>query len=104
MEKAFMPVDNATVMVGVSTSWMAGAIKGRPSGPFQLRLYNALASAVFYRVGDSSVQATSADVPLPPGAVEIITVRNADARPDTHIAFVAASGSGSVYASTGNGL
>lgn len=105
MEKAFMPVDNATVTVSVSASSTPGvAIKGRPTGAFQLRLHNALAGVIFYRVGDASVQASTADVPLPAGAVEVITVKNSDSRQDTHIAFVSASGAGSAYASTGNGL
>ncbi|TAJ70707.1 MAG: hypothetical protein EPO51_16595 [Phenylobacterium sp.] len=104
MDKAFMPVDNATVTVSVSTSSQPGAIKSRPTGAFQLRLHNSLAGLVFYRVGDSGVQATAADVPLPAGAVEVITVKNSDSRPDTHIAFIAASGAGAVYASTGNGI
>jgi len=100
-----MPVDDATVTVSVSASSTPGvAIKSRPTGAFQLRLHNALAGVVFYRVGDSTVQATSADVPLPAGAVEVITVKNNDRRQDTHIAFVAASGTGSAYASTGVGL
>jgi hypothetical protein len=104
MEKAFMPVDNATVTASVSAASGAWGIKGRPSGTFQLRLHNALSGVVFYRIGDSSVQATTADLPLPAGAVEVITVRNLEARPDTHIAFIAASGAGAAYASTGYGL
>jgi hypothetical protein len=104
MDNAFMPVDSATVAVSVTTSSQLAAIKSRPTGAFQLRLHNALAGVVFYRVGDSNVQATSGDVPLPAGAVEVITVKNSDSRPDTHIAFIAGSGSGSAYASTGNGI
>lgn len=104
MEKAFMPVDNATVTASVSAGSVAWAIKGRPSGPFQLRVHNGLSGVVFYRIGDANVQATPADVPLPAGAVEVITLRNPDARPETHIAFIAPSGSGAAYASTGYGL
>jgi hypothetical protein len=102
--QAFLPVDNATVTVSASTTTARGEIKKRPTGSYQLRLFNGLSDTVFYKLGDSTVEATSADVPLPAGAVEVITVKNSDNDPDTHVAVIAASGTGSVYASTGNGL
>jgi hypothetical protein len=100
----FHPIDDATVTVSVTSSTARGAIKKAPSGKFALRLHNALSEAVFYALGDATVEATTSDVPLPSGAVEVVTVENADRNPITHVAFISASGTGSAYASTGYGL
>ena len=100
----FWPIDNATAKVSVSSTSARGAIKSVPTGKFQLRLHNALSEAVFYALGDSSVTAATTDVPLPAGAVEVITVQNSDKNPLTHVAFISASGTGSAYASTGYGI
>lgn len=101
----FHPIDNATLTVSVTSSSSPQAMKKIPSGKFTARLHNALSEAVFYRFGDNQVVgSTTAGVPLPAGAVEVVTVENSDRNPITHVDIVSASGSGSVYVTTGFGL
>lgn len=100
----FNPADNATVTISAGASSQSQAIKKRPTGKFQVRIHNAAATLCFYRFGDSTVTAANTDVPLPAGAVEVVTVENRDASAETHMAVILASGSGSVYVTTGAGL
>lgn len=100
----FCPIDDATASVSVTTSSANALIKADPEGAFQLRLYNAGTSTAFYAVGNSSVTAAVTDVPIPSGAVEVITVQNPQSAPVTHIAAITASGTATLYASTGFGI
>jgi len=100
----FHPVDDATTTLAAGTTSVRAAIKKRPTGEFQIRIHNAAAALCFYRIGDDAVTATSTDVPLPSGAIEVVTLDNPDADPETHIAAILASGTGSVYVTTGGGL
>lgn len=100
----FCPIDDATASVSVTTSSAASLIKADPEGSFQLRLYNAGTATVFYAVGGASVTAAVTDVPLPSGAIEVITVQNPQSSPVTHIAAITASSTATLYASTGFGI
>lgn len=100
----FHPVDNATAAISASTTTASAEVKKRPDGAYQIRIHNAASALAFYRIGDSAVEAASSDVPLPAGAVEVVTVQNNDADPETHVAAILASGTGSVYVTTGAGL
>lgn len=100
----FCPIDNATASVSVTSSSAASLIKADPEGSFQLRLYNAGTATVFYAVGDEDVTAAVTDVPLPSGAIEVITVQNPQSSPVTHIAAITASSTATLYASTGFGI
>lgn len=99
--KPFAPNDNATSSVSATTSTASSALKRVPTGPFSLRLYNAGAVAVFYRLGGSAVTAAATDVPLAAGATEVITVNSTDKDPLTHIAAITASSTATLYATTG---
>ena len=101
---AFHPIDRATTTISASTTSARGAIAKQPSGRHQLRLTNATGQTAFYRLCDSDDDATTADIPLPDGAVEVVTVENAEKLPITHVAVILAAGSGSFYVSTGRGL
>jgi hypothetical protein len=100
----FHPVDDATTTIAASTASVRGAIKKRPTGEFQIRIHNAAAALAFYRIGDSTVVATNTDIPLPAGALEVVTVMDSDATPETHVAAILASGTGSIYITSGAGL
>lgn len=104
MQPPFFPIDDATGSISGATSTASAAIKKQPSGKHQLRLYNAGSATVFYALGGSAVEAAVTDVPLPSGAIEVITVENADASPLTHVAAITASGTATLYLSTGRGI
>lgn len=102
--KAFTPIDAATATRAVTATTARVAFSKPPLGEFQARLHNAGGATVFFRVGDSTVEAATTDIPIPAGAVEIITVKNLDADPDTHIAAITASGTATLYITTGEGI
>lgn len=105
MDRAFQPIDGSTVSINASTTSAVGAIAKQPTGSHQLRIANLTTAVAYYKVGTSSaVVATTADVPLPAGGVEVITVRNPMAAPETHVAVDLASGTGVVALTTGDGL
>jgi hypothetical protein len=102
--KAFFPIDRATTTISASTSSARGAIAKQPSGKHQVRLYNGTGQVAFYRLCDLNDDATTADIPLADGAIEVVTVENADALPVTHVAVILSTGSGSFYVTTGHGI
>lgn len=63
------------------------------------RLYNAVTTTAFLRFGTGPLVATTADMPLPPGAVEIQTVP-----PGSVMAAITATGTATVYATAGEGF
>ncbi|ODT85696.1 hypothetical protein [Phenylobacterium sp. SCN 70-31] len=102
--KPFTPADDATASIAATTLTANAAIKQQPTGAHQIRLYNAGASTVFWALGPSGVTAALTDIPLPAGAIEVITLANGVANPATHVAAITASGSATLYVSTGLGL
>lgn len=102
--KPFTPTDDATASIAVTTASASAAIKRQPTGAHQIRLYNAGAATLFWAFGDAAVTASLTDVPLPPGAIEVITLANAANAPISHIAAITPSGSATLYATTGQGL
>jgi hypothetical protein len=104
MMRPFAPVDDATASISVTTTTARAAIDGAPQGEFQLRLYNAGTATAFYALGNSSVEAAATDVPLPSGAIEVITITNPQQNPVTHIAAITASSTATLYVTTGNGI
>ncbi len=104
MMRPFAPVDDATASISVTTSSAAALIKGAPMGEYQLRIYNAGSSTAFYALGSSTVTAAVTDVPIPSGAIEVITITNPQQNPVTHIAAITASSTATLYVTTGNGI
>ena len=96
---SFTPNADATVNL---TAGVASTNVALPAAGEQLRLYNAHTATVFYELGTSSAStaATTTGVPLPAGAVEVISV----GPQHTYLAAIAASGSGTLYATKGNGF
>lgn len=102
--KPFTPVDDATASISATTSSARAAIRLQPTGAHQARLYNAGSATVFWAAGDGAVTAAATDVPLPSGAIEVVTILNASASPATHVAAITASGTATLYITTGQGL
>lgn len=102
--KPFTPADDATASIAASVSTASTAIKQQPTGAHQLRLFNAGSATVFWAAGNAAVTAALTDIPLPAGAIEVVTLPNATASPTTHVAAVTASGTATLYLSTGQGL
>jgi len=96
----FSPYGADTVNITATTSSNRVALN-LPTAPVNpdVRIYNAGTVPVFIVFGDSTVTATTARMPIPPGAVEVFTM-GAQA---THMAGITASGSAVVYATTGRG-
>lgn len=104
MEHAFHWLEDATSTVTATTSSQAVAILRRPSGRFQIRIYNGHTVAIYIRKGTSIVVATATDMPIAPGSVEVLTINNADQSTITHIGVLAASTSGPISITTGDGI
>ena len=102
--KPFTPVDDATASVAATTTSDRAALKQQPTGGHQLRLYNAGASTVFWAVGNSAVTAALTDIPLPSGAIEVVTLANGTSGAATHVAAITQAGTATLYATTGQGL
>ena len=96
----FTPYGLDTTAVSVSATTASGALN-LPTAPMpsSVRLHNATSVTVFVQFGGSTVEATTANMPLPAGAVEIFEIGGGA----THIAAITASGTGTLYATTGRG-
>jgi len=102
--KPFTPVDDATASIAVTTSSASAAIKQQPTGAHQLRLFNAGSATVFWATGNAAESAAITDIPLPSGAVEVVTLANTTGSAATHVAAIAASGTATLYVTTGQGI
>lgn len=100
MTRAFKPGQSATVSISCTTTTARAAITGAPGAEFQVRLYNAGSATVFVARGGSAVDATTSSMPLPAGAIEVITCEAAV----THVAAITSSGTATLYITTGSGL
>lgn len=88
----FAPFDIDTTSIAVTQSSGTTAITlpgadAAPPGALNVRIYNAGSAVAYVRFGDSSITATTAKVPIPPGAVEIFAFGGC-----THIAAIADTG------------
>lgn len=105
MVEPFLPLLSDTAKQTATTSSAAtaltvpgeGGVAATP-GARTARVYNAGLVAVFIQFGDSSVVATVAKMPIPPGAVEVFTIAGA-----TYFAAITASSTADVYVTPGRG-
>lgn len=105
MMPPFHPIDRATATISASTTSARAAIPKQPSGRHQVRIFNGTAEQAYYRICGVTDDATSADIPLPSGAIEVVTVQNADAdSAKSHVAVILAASTGSVFVTTGHGI
>ena len=94
----FSPI-GATVNIAVTTSTGRVALTDNThlSGD-DVRLYNSGSVVVFFAFGNSTIDATVTSTPLAPGASEVF-----DAGRSTHVAAITASGTATLYATSGRG-
>lgn len=97
----FRPADRSTGLLNATTAGGASrmALKRSGSEAAHVRLHNPGPSMLFVRFGDETVTATTADLPLPVGAVEVL-----DATGASHVDAVTASGTSLLYATCGKGM
>jgi hypothetical protein len=97
----FSPLGLGTVNITATTTTGNVALN-RPTAPMgaDVRLYNAGAVAVFVMFGASDVAATTGNMPLAPGSVEVFALPPSA----THLAAITATGTATVYATAGVGL
>lgn len=97
---AFQPNDANTVNLATGTSTGNVALPTRVSNG--LRVYNSGTDTVFIKFGTSSsvTAATTTSMPIPGGAVEILSCPPTY----THVAAITASGTPTVYFTTGDGI
>ena len=93
---AFQPLEQGTVSLAATTS--SGNVAVNVRG--QVRVYNSGTVPVFINLatGNSITASTTADVPIAPGTVEVLTGVG------DHIAGITASGSATIYFTPGAGL
>src|SRR5262249_25769950 len=112
----FSPFGTDTTAVSVSGSNASGALNlpgattdlsGASSGTTRsariggvsVRVYNATATTVFIQFGNSTVAATTSNMPIPAGAIETFQIGPGV----THIAGITSTGTGTLYATPGMG-
>lgn len=86
-----------TVTVAASTSSAAGTL---PITSSDVRVYNATDAIAFVKFSNAAAPtATSADIPIPPGGVEVFGANGAK-----YVGVILASSSGNVYFTSGRGI
>lgn len=98
-ESPFTPT-GATVALSATGTSSQSAISGFPStsGSGVMRVVNAGTAIAFIKWGSSAPTATTADMPILPGAIEVFSVGTT-----TNVAAITASGTATVYFTPGNG-
>lgn len=92
----FSPI-GGTVNVSATTSSSRVALT---LGGNSLVVYNSAASIAFVKLGSSTVDAaTATSVPIAAGSTRVFALGS-----ETHAAAILASGTGTVYFTTGNGV
>lgn len=94
MTKVFEP--NASTSLAVSTT--SAEVTTLTATDNIVRLYNATSVTVFVRWGTTAQTAVTTDMAIAPGTVEVFSKNNA-----TRLAAITASGSGTLYITTGIG-
>ncbi len=100
----FRPLPNGTVSLSASTSSAAVGLAGAPrGGRYQVRIVCTGSTPFFLKFGQSGLIATANDIPFPAPCDEVLTVANRDDNPVTHAAAITASGTATVYLTSGDG-
>lgn len=100
---SFEPMKDATVNIAVSTSSQSILVENF-GGANQIRVMNNATATVWITFGGvSDVAATTNDIPIPSGGVEVFSV-GAVAAGNVYAAAIAPSGTGSIYFTPGAGI
>jgi hypothetical protein len=100
-EYPFQAFGIGTASASATTSSAATALTLPSQVPkrTQVRVYNAGSVTAFILFGTSGVTATTGNMPVPAGAVEVLSVPEGT----THVATITASGTATVYFTAGEG-
>ena len=99
---SFEPMSASTVNIAVSTSTQSVLIANF-SGANQVRVMNDSSGTVWVAFGGSGVNASAtADIPIPAGAVEVLSAGSAAST--LYAAAICPSGTGKVYFTPGAGI
>lgn len=90
---------NVTGSAALTLPTTEGGFASGAPGARHVRICNAGSVIVFIQLGDSTVAATTAKMPILPGGTEILTLGGA-----TYVAAITASGSADVYFTPGMGV
>lgn len=96
---AFLPKTTTKTISASTTSASATWTDADKSGDC-LRIFNSTAGVAFVRIGRGAQTATTADIPIAPNAAEVIGCND---NSDT-VAVILSTGTGSVYATKGEGI
>lgn len=96
MLKSFMSSDKGTVNIVASSTTASAALDVFSSA---VRVANTGTVPVFIRFGGSAVVATTGNMPVLPGTVEVFTKGAYD-----RVAAITASGTATIYFTAGEGL
>lgn len=97
---SFSPIDGSTVNINVSSSSQSVLVSNLGSGQ-QVRVENDGSATVWIRAGDSTVTATTSNIPIPSGDIEVFTF---NPKGPLYIAAIAAGSTGKVYFTPGAGI
>jgi hypothetical protein len=89
--------ESGTQTLAATTS--SGTRVAVPTRNGTIRLFNAGTTTVFIKAGGATVAATTSDLPIPPGVIEVISKGGA-----THISGITNSDSATVYVTPGEGV
>lgn len=101
--KPFIPMPAATANVDVAASSGSVSLAVNPGSPIQVRVMNDGSATAWINFGVSGVSAALATgVPVPAGAVEVLTVQPQGAT--IFAAAIAAGSTGKIYFTPGVGI
>lgn len=108
MVLSFQPTIGATVSLAVTSVSARVLLGGQPVQPgqrFQVRLYNGGPDTAFFRFDDKNGVATTADIPIPSGAIEVMSFTVPYGVVDgVYAVAITASGTAALYFTTGVGI
>lgn len=104
--RPFAPKSGSTVNISATTTSGTAALgMDVAGGEFQCRIHNAGSATAFvaFVTSSSGTATAAAHMPLPSGAVEVVTITNPSNAPITHAAAITGTGTATVYFTPGQG-
>lgn len=105
MIKSFNPTPGATVSLTAGTS--TGRVKldaNAAEAEVGIRIVNSGTDMAFIRQGDNTVVATTGDMPIMPGEIEVFNFKIPYGTTGLWVAAITASGTPTLYFTTGVGV
>lgn len=93
--------DSTVTIAATSASATSGTLTGQSnSGQESIRVYNSGLVPVFIKIGTSPTATVAASMPIAPGSVELFGIGSADSA----VSAITASGTATIYITTGRGV